>query len=138
MISFPTHVHEVNINCMCAFASYHAAAVKEAQWQAREERARQHYEKHLEERRKKLEEQRVKEEKRRTAVEEKRRLKLEEDKVLTDLFLRAETHTFMQTSQPPNLCSAQYSHIFHASSPANNIHISQLIDIAQVNHLQSL
>lgn len=47
----------------------------------REERARQHYEKHLEERKKKLEEQRQKEERRRAAVEEKRRQRLEEDKV---------------------------------------------------------
>lgn len=59
----------------------HASAIKEAQWQAREERARQHYEKQLEEKRKKLEEQRVKEERRRAAVEEKRRQKLEEDQV---------------------------------------------------------
>lgn len=58
------------------------SAVKEAQWQAREERARQHYEKHLEERRRKLEEQRIKEDKRRAAVEEKRRQKLEEDRVI--------------------------------------------------------
>lgn len=49
--------------------------------QAREERARQFYEKQMEERKKKLEEQRIKEEKRRAAVEEKRRQKLEEDKV---------------------------------------------------------
>ncbi|GLD74528.1 ensconsin isoform X1 [Lates japonicus] len=55
-------------------------AVREAQWQAREERARQHYEKHLEERRRRLEDQRIKEEKRRAAVEEKRRQKLEEDR----------------------------------------------------------
>lgn len=60
---------------------HHASAIKEAQWQAREERARQHYEKQLEERRRRLEEQRVKEDKRRAAVEEKRRQKLEEDKV---------------------------------------------------------
>lgn len=59
----------------------HASAIKEAQWQAREERARQHYERQLEEKRKKLEEQRVKEDRRRAAVEEKRRQKLEEDKV---------------------------------------------------------
>lgn len=56
-------------------------AIKEAQLQAREERARQFYEKQIEERKKKLEEQRIKEEKRRAAVEEKRRQKLEEDKV---------------------------------------------------------
>ncbi|KAJ0026930.1 hypothetical protein NQD34_017930 [Periophthalmus magnuspinnatus] len=63
-------------------------AVKEATWQAREERARQHYERHLEEKRKKLEEQRLKEEKRRVAVEEKRRQKMEEDKARHEAVLR--------------------------------------------------
>lgn len=56
-------------------------AARESIWLEREERARQHYEKHLEERRKKLEEQRLKEERRRAAVEEKRRQRIEEDKV---------------------------------------------------------
>ena len=56
-------------------------AAREIIWLEREERARQHYEKHLEERKKKLEEQRLKEERRRAAVEEKRRQRLEEDKV---------------------------------------------------------
>lgn len=54
---------------------------REAAWLEKEERARQHYEKHLEERKKKLEEQRLKEERRRVAVEEKRKQRLEEDKV---------------------------------------------------------
>nr|XP_061785662.1 ensconsin isoform X2 [Nerophis lumbriciformis] len=63
-------------------------AIKEAEWQAREERARQHYQKHLEERRKKLEEQRIKEDKRRAAVEEKRRQKLEDDKVRHEAVMR--------------------------------------------------
>lgn len=58
-------------------------AAREIVWLEREERARQHYEKHLEERKKKLEEQRLKEERRRAAVEEKRRQRLEEDKVRT-------------------------------------------------------
>lgn len=56
-------------------------AAREILWLEKEERARQHYEKHLEERKKKLEEQRLKEERRRAAVEEKRRQRLEEDKV---------------------------------------------------------
>ncbi|KAF5920071.1 hypothetical protein HPG69_014439 [Diceros bicornis minor] len=55
-------------------------AAREIVWLEREERARQHYERHLEERKKKLEEQRLKEERRRAAVEEKRRQRLEEDK----------------------------------------------------------
>ncbi|XP_036066544.1 ensconsin isoform X2 [Oryzias melastigma] len=63
-------------------------AAKEAQWQAREERARQHYEKLQEERKKKLEEQRIKEEKRRAAVEEKRRQKQEEDRVRHEAVIR--------------------------------------------------
>nr|XP_057912684.1 ensconsin isoform X8 [Doryrhamphus excisus] len=63
-------------------------AIKEAEWQAREERARQHYEKHLEERRRKLEEQRLKEEQRRAAVEEKRRQKQEDDKVRHEAVMR--------------------------------------------------
>lgn len=74
---------------------HHATAVKEAQWQAREERARQHYEKHLEERRRRLEEQRVKEDKRRAAVEEKRRQKLEDDKVRTHVISHLCILTFL-------------------------------------------
>lgn len=75
------HVHQgvIIIDCVCVYVR--ASAIKEAQWQAREERARQHYEKQLEEKKRKLEEQRVKEDKRRAAVEEKRRQKMEEDKV---------------------------------------------------------
>ncbi|XP_057678336.1 ensconsin isoform X3 [Corythoichthys intestinalis] len=63
-------------------------AAKEATWQAREERARRHYEKHLEERRRKLEEQRLKEEQRRLAVEEKRRQKMADDKVRHEAVMR--------------------------------------------------
>ncbi|XP_062378937.1 ensconsin-like isoform X2 [Sardina pilchardus] len=55
-------------------------ASREQGWLAREERAKRHYEKHLEERRRKLEEQRVKEERRRMAVEEKRRQRLNEER----------------------------------------------------------
>lgn len=67
--------------CWCVCALRASTAIKEAQWQAREERARQYYERQIEEKKKKLEEQRVKEERRRAAVEEKRRQKLEDDKV---------------------------------------------------------
>ena len=91
--------------CACTSNHYllcgggHTSAVKEVEWQAREERARQHYEKHLEERKRRLEEQRVKEDKRRAAVDEKRRQKLEEDRVLTHVMYTPvhprliETHT---------------------------------------------
>ncbi|XP_038582214.1 ensconsin isoform X2 [Micropterus salmoides] len=77
-------------------------AVKEAQWQAREERARQHYEKHLEERRRRLEEQRIKEDKRRAAVEEKRRQKLEEDKARHEAVIRRTLERSQRTRQKPN------------------------------------
>lgn len=70
-----------NCVCWCVPALGASTAIKEAQWQAREERARQYYERQIEEKKKKLEEQRVKEERRRAAVEEKRRQKLVEDKV---------------------------------------------------------
>lgn len=66
---------------MCEISFDILLAAREAAWLEKEERARQHYEKHLEERKKKLEEQRLKEERRRTAVEEKRKQRIEEDKV---------------------------------------------------------
>ncbi|XP_035880660.1 ensconsin isoform X2 [Phyllostomus discolor] len=72
-------------------------AAREILWLEKEERARQHYEKHLEERRKKLEEQRLKEERRRAAVEEKRRQRLEEDKERHEAVVRRT----MERSQKP-------------------------------------
>ncbi|XP_027488531.1 LOW QUALITY PROTEIN: ensconsin [Corapipo altera] len=72
-------------------------AARESIWLEREERARQHYEKHLEERRKKLEEQRLKEERRRAAVEEKRRQRIEEDKERHEAVVRRT----MERSQKP-------------------------------------
>ncbi|XP_039981702.1 ensconsin isoform X1 [Xiphias gladius] len=91
-------------------------AVKEAQWQAREERARQHYEKHLEERRRKLEDQRIKEEKRRTAVEEKRRLKLEEDRVRHEAVMRRTLEKSHRTRQKPNRWS--WGGALHTNTPS--------------------
>ncbi|XP_010341336.2 ensconsin isoform X5 [Saimiri boliviensis] len=72
-------------------------AAREIVWLEREERARQHYEKHLEERKKRLEEQRQKEERRRAAVEEKRRQRLEEDKERHEAVVRRT----MERSQRP-------------------------------------
>ncbi|KAM5263989.1 ensconsin [Ctenodactylus gundi] len=72
-------------------------AAREIVWLEREARARQHYEKHLEERKKKLEEQRQKEERRRAAVEEKRRQRLEEDKERHEAVVRRT----MERSQKP-------------------------------------
>nr|XP_048281105.1 ensconsin isoform X2 [Myodes glareolus] len=72
-------------------------AAREIAWLEREERARQHYERHLEARRKKLEDQRLKEERRRAAVEEKRRQRLEEDKERHEAVVRRT----MERSQKP-------------------------------------
>ncbi len=55
--------------------------LREHDWLEREERAKQFYKKHLEERKKKLEEQRQREERRRIAVEEKRKQRLKEERV---------------------------------------------------------
>ncbi len=55
--------------------------LREHNWLEREERAKQFYKKHLEERKKKLEEQRQREERRRIAVEEKRKQRLKEERV---------------------------------------------------------
>ncbi|XP_013874370.1 ensconsin isoform X7 [Austrofundulus limnaeus] len=91
-------------------------AVKEAQWQAREDRARQHYEKHLEERRKRLEEQRVKEEQRRVAVEEKRRQKLEEDRVRHEAVIRRTLGKGQKTKPKQNRWS--WGGALHTNTPS--------------------
>ncbi|KAM3932318.1 ensconsin isoform 1-T1 [Leptodactylus fuscus] len=72
-------------------------AARESLWLEKEMRARQHYEKHLEERKKKLEEQRLKEERRRAAVDEKRRQKLEEEKERHEAVVKRT----MERSQKP-------------------------------------
>ncbi|KFP85435.1 Ensconsin, partial [Apaloderma vittatum] len=77
-------------------------AARESIWLEREERARQHYEKHLEERRKKLEEQRLKEEKRRAAVEEKRRQRIEEDKERHEAVVRRTIERSQKPKQKQN------------------------------------
>ncbi|XP_032299521.1 ensconsin isoform X5 [Coturnix japonica] len=77
-------------------------AARETVWLEREERARQHYEKHLEERKKKLEEQRLKEERRRAAVEEKRRQRLEEDKERHEAVVRRTIERSQKPKQKQN------------------------------------
>ncbi|XP_034018061.1 ensconsin isoform X4 [Thalassophryne amazonica] len=91
-------------------------AAKEAQWQAREERARQHYEKHLEERKRRLEEQRAKEEKRRAAVEEKRRQKMEEDRVRHEAVMRRTLERSQRARQKPNRWS--WGGTMHTDAPS--------------------
>ncbi|XP_067429460.1 ensconsin isoform X8 [Thunnus thynnus] len=91
-------------------------AVKEVQWQERQERARQHYEKHLEERKRRLEEQRIKEDKRRAAVEEKRRQKLEDDKARHEAVIRRTLERSQGARQKPNRWS--WGGALHTNTPS--------------------
>ncbi|XP_069579678.1 ensconsin isoform X2 [Brachyistius frenatus] len=114
-------------------------AVKEAQWQAREERARQYYEKHLEERKRRLEDQRMKEEKRRTAVEEKRRQKLDEDKARHEAVIRRTLDRSHKTRQKPNRWSwGGVHHTNIPSTPAGFVESAFLypLDLAGLEHMQ--
>ncbi|KYO19065.1 ensconsin isoform X3 [Alligator mississippiensis] len=92
-------------------------AARESVWLEREERARQHYEKHLEERRKKLEEQRLKEERRRTAVEEKRRQRIEEDKERHEAVVRRTIERSQKPKQKQNRWS--WGGALHSSGITN-------------------
>ncbi|XP_070589693.1 LOW QUALITY PROTEIN: ensconsin [Erythrolamprus reginae] len=93
-------------------------AAREAAWLEKEVRARQHYEKHLEERKKKLEEQRLKEERRRAAVEEKRKQRIEEDKERHEAVVRRT----IERSQKPKEKQTRWSwgNTLHRSSSVNN------------------
>uniref|UniRef100_A0A6J0SFG6 Ensconsin isoform X7 n=1 Tax=Pogona vitticeps TaxID=103695 RepID=A0A6J0SFG6_9SAUR len=93
-------------------------AARELAWLEKEERARQHYEKHLEERRKKLEEQRLKEERRRAAVEEKRRQRLEEDKERHEAVVRRTIERSQKPKQKQNRWS--WGGTLHRSSSVIN------------------
>ncbi|KAM8826057.1 uncharacterized protein map7b isoform 3-T3 [Synchiropus picturatus] len=115
-------------------------AVKEAQWQAREERARQHYEKLLEEKKRKLEEQRVKEEKRRAAVEEKRRQKLEDDRVRHEAVIRRN----LERTRPPRQKQNRWSwggtlQTNTPSTPAGFVESAFFcpLDLAGLEHMNS-
>ncbi|XP_035472696.1 ensconsin isoform X3 [Scophthalmus maximus] len=115
-------------------------AVKEAQWQAREERARQHYEKHLEERKRRLEEQRTKEEKRRVAVEEKRRQKLEDDRVRHEAVMRRTLERSQKTRPKPNRWSWGGALPTNTpGTPAGFVESAFLypLDLAGLEHMQS-
>ncbi|XP_052010029.1 ensconsin isoform X2 [Xyrauchen texanus] len=80
-------------------------ALREHGWLAREERAKQFYEKHLEERRKKLEEQRQREERRRMAVEEKRRQRHKEDRERYESVMRKTMEKSQKAKQKLGHCS---------------------------------
>ncbi|XP_067429453.1 ensconsin isoform X2 [Thunnus thynnus] len=115
-------------------------AVKEVQWQERQERARQHYEKHLEERKRRLEEQRIKEDKRRAAVEEKRRQKLEDDKARHEAVIRRTLERSQGARQKPNRWSwGGALHTNTPSTPAGFVESAFLypLDLAGLEHMQS-
>ncbi|XP_058606000.1 ensconsin isoform X2 [Onychostoma macrolepis] len=80
-------------------------ALRERGWLAREERAKQFYEKHLEERKKKLEEQRQREERRRMAVEEKRKQRLKEERERYESVVRKTMEKSQKAKQKPGHCS---------------------------------
>ncbi|KAK7142585.1 hypothetical protein R3I94_012061 [Phoxinus phoxinus] len=80
-------------------------ALREHGWLVREERAKQFYEKHLEERRKKLEEQRQREERRRVAVEEKRRQRIKEERERFESVVRKTMEKSQKAKQKPGHCS---------------------------------
>ncbi|XP_054843064.1 ensconsin isoform X2 [Eublepharis macularius] len=93
-------------------------AAREVAWLEKEERARQYYEKHLEERKKKLEEQRLKEERRRAAVEEKRKQRIEEDKERHEAVVRRTIERSQKVKQKQNRWS--WGGTLHSSSSINN------------------
>ncbi|XP_074846599.1 ensconsin isoform X6 [Carettochelys insculpta] len=99
-------------------------AARESVWLEKEVRARQHYEKHLEERKKKLEEQRLKEERRRAAVEEKRRQRIEEDKERHEAVVRRTIERSQKPKQKQNRWS--WGGILHSSSFNNTARRLQL------------
>ncbi|XP_016428181.1 MAP7 domain-containing protein 1 isoform X3 [Sinocyclocheilus rhinocerous] len=80
-------------------------ALRERGWLAREERAKQFYEKHLEERKKKLEEQRQREERRRMAVEEKRKQRLKEERERYESVVQKTMEKSQKAKQKPGQCS---------------------------------
>ncbi|KAF3849787.1 hypothetical protein F7725_019506 [Dissostichus mawsoni] len=119
---------------------HYASAIKETQWQAREERARQHYEKQLEERKRRLEEQRVKEDKRRAAVEEKRRQKLEEDKTRHEAVMLRTLERSQRARQKPNRWSwGGPMNTTNPTTPTGFVESAFLypLDLAGLEHMQS-
>ncbi|XP_016423044.1 ensconsin-like [Sinocyclocheilus rhinocerous] len=79
--------------------------LRERGWLAKEERAKQFYEKHLEERRKKLEKQRQREERRRIVVEEKRKQRLKEERERYESVVRKTMEKSQKAKQKPGHCS---------------------------------
>ncbi|XP_065100879.2 uncharacterized protein map7a isoform X4 [Paramisgurnus dabryanus] len=95
-------------------------ALRERSWLAREERARNFYEKHLEERRRKLEEQRQKEERRRMAVEEKRKQRLKEERERYESVMRRTMEKSQKAKQKLGHCSRRTANSTQTSCHSTN------------------
>ncbi|XP_052010028.1 ensconsin isoform X1 [Xyrauchen texanus] len=111
-------------------------ALREHGWLAREERAKQFYEKHLEERRKKLEEQRQREERRRMAVEEKRRQRHKEDRERYESVMRKTMEKSQKAKQKLGHCSRRVTNNTGSKTNAKRRSISQW-EIELVSRLQT-
>ncbi|XP_052001195.1 ensconsin-like [Xyrauchen texanus] len=100
-------------------------ALRECRWSAREERAKQYYEKHLEERRKKLDEQRLRKEMRRMAVEEKRRQRLKEEKERYEYVMRKTVEKSQKAKQKLGHCSRRVTNSTGSKTNAKRHSLSQ-------------
>ncbi|KAI7804689.1 putative ensconsin-like, partial [Triplophysa rosa] len=109
-------------------------ALREHSWLAREERAKNFYQKQLEERKRKLEEQRQKEERRRIAVEEKRKQRLKEERERYESVVRRT----MAKSQKDKLghCSQRTTNSAQSHKNAKRRSLSQW-EIELVSRLQT-
>ncbi|XP_066541491.1 ensconsin isoform X4 [Hoplias malabaricus] len=109
---------------------YKQLASREQGWQAREERAKRYYEKHLEERRRKLEEQRQREERRRRAVEEKRRQRLKEERERYESVVQRTMERSQKAKQrvsPPQKGGSSARSNTHASCHAVSTSVPQKV-----------
>ncbi|XP_051503049.1 ensconsin-like isoform X2 [Myxocyprinus asiaticus] len=111
-------------------------ALREHGWLAREERAKQFYEKHLEERRKKLEEQRQREERRRMAVEEKRRQRHKEERERYESVMRKTMEKSQKAKQKLGHCSRRVTNNTGSKTNAKRRSLSQW-EIELVSRLQT-
>nr|XP_055027944.1 ensconsin isoform X1 [Misgurnus anguillicaudatus] len=111
-------------------------ALRERSWLAREERARNFYEKHLEERRRKLEEQRQKEERRRMAVEEKRKQRLKEERERYESVMRRTMEKSQKAKQKLGHCSRRTANSTQSNKRAKRRSLSQW-EIELVSRLQT-
>ncbi|KAA0710982.1 hypothetical protein E1301_Tti002910 [Triplophysa tibetana] len=109
-------------------------ALRERSWLAREERAKNFYQKQLEERKRKLEQQRQKEERRRIGVEEKRKQRLKEERERYEYVVRRT----LEKSQKAKLdhCSRRTTNSAQSHKNAKRRSLTQW-EIELVSRLQT-